>query len=340
MRLIEEIKENYNTVSIIGLAKNAGKTVTLNYLIEESFENNINIGITSTGRDGETTDVVTNTEKPMIFVEEGMIIATAASRLKISDAKLEILETTSCHTPMGEIIICKIKGSGSVQLAGPVNLKDTAIICSKLKSHGAEVVIIDGAVDRKAASSPLISDVCILSTGAVLSRDINKVVEKTAHAIKCYSLKEIEDIKLRGIVKKVKTTALINKDYEVYVPEIKTSINSGKIIRNYIDENTRYIFIRGAFTSSLAKELSDSKNFKKIKIIIENGTKIFIDPYIFNNLLKKGMKLEVLKKINVAAITVNPVSPYGYTFESSKLINEIKKSTKYDKVIDVISGGE
>ena len=42
MRLIETIKQNnYETISIIGLAKNAGKTVTLNYLIEEADNYNI-----------------------------------------------------------------------------------------------------------------------------------------------------------------------------------------------------------------------------------------------------------------------------------------------------------
>ena len=35
------------------------------------------LGLTSIGRDGESTDVVTGTEKPGIFVREGTLIATA-----------------------------------------------------------------------------------------------------------------------------------------------------------------------------------------------------------------------------------------------------------------------
>mgnify|MGYP005827736867 CR=1 FL=1 len=87
MRLIEDIlNHKYETISIVGLAKNAGKTVTLNYLIEQAENLNLSIGITSTGRDGESTDLVTNTQKPSIYVGEGMYVATAKKMLLLSDA--------------------------------------------------------------------------------------------------------------------------------------------------------------------------------------------------------------------------------------------------------------
>lgn len=340
MRLIEEIKENYNIVSIIGLAKNSGKTVTLDYLIEQSSEYNIRIGLTSTGRDGETIDVVTETDKPLIYVEEGTIIATAKSRIGLAEAKLEILEVTDCQSPMGEIVLCKVRRNGNIQLAGPMNVKDTLVICNKLKQYGSEIVFIDGAIDRKAVSSPLISDACIVVSGAVISRDINKVVEKTAHTINCYSLKEVIDESLRGILNNIVSVAVIDKNYDVVTPMIKTSISNGKLIRKYINENTKYIYIKGAFTSSLGKELSESKYFKDFIIIIENGTKIFVDAFTWKNLIRKGMKIEVLKKINIAAVTVNPISPSGYSFDSGDLIDRISKAFENIKVIDVISGGE
>ena len=64
MGLLSELSTRYKTISIVGMAKNAGKTTALNYLIEEAEDESIRLGITSTGRDGETTDLVTNTDKP------------------------------------------------------------------------------------------------------------------------------------------------------------------------------------------------------------------------------------------------------------------------------------
>ena len=91
MSLLKLIKEEYKIISIIGMAKNSGKTVTLNHLLLEAMEEGIQVGITSLGRDGESLDLVTETEKPRIFATEGTIIATATSLLSLGDANVEII---------------------------------------------------------------------------------------------------------------------------------------------------------------------------------------------------------------------------------------------------------
>jgi len=64
---MNRIEDKYESISIVGMAKNAGKTVTLNALLDEAYENGKNVGLTSIGRDGEKQDIVTQTEKPMIY---------------------------------------------------------------------------------------------------------------------------------------------------------------------------------------------------------------------------------------------------------------------------------
>ena len=51
--LLEHIYNKYEIVSIVGMAKNSGKTVTLNHLIHEAIEEDVKLGIISTGRDGK-----------------------------------------------------------------------------------------------------------------------------------------------------------------------------------------------------------------------------------------------------------------------------------------------
>ena len=62
MGLLYDLSTKYKTLSIVGMAKNAGKTTALNYLIEEAIDEGILLGVTSTGRDGESQDLVTGTE--------------------------------------------------------------------------------------------------------------------------------------------------------------------------------------------------------------------------------------------------------------------------------------
>lgn len=340
MRLIETIKQNnYETVSIIGLAKNAGKTVTLNYLIEEADNFNIKTGITSTGRDGENTDLVTETHKPSIFVTEGMYVATAKKTLMLSNAKTEILETTGIPTAMGEVIIVRVRQGGNIQIAGPVNTTDMKYVAGRLKYYGAEVVFIDGAIDRKAVSSPVITDACVIATGAVLSRDLKKVLEKTAHAVECYSLKGTDE-HVKNVVRKINKTCIISEGLKTVVPDIKTSITGGKKISELIDDKTTHVFVKGAITSALLKDLWENKYLRGIKLIIEDGTKLFTDINVWNEMRRKGLKVEALNTIIVLAVTLNPVSPAGYFFDSEVLRENMEKVLPKVKIVDVVSGGD
>ena len=337
MRIIETIlQNNYHTVSIVGLAKNAGKTVALNYLIEEAESAGVNIGITSTGRDGENKDLVTETHKPSIYVAEGMYVATAKEMLMLSRAKVEILETTGIYTPLGEVIIVRVRQSGNMQIAGPVSGSDMKYVAGRLRHYGAEVVFIDGAIDRKAVSSPAITDACLIATGAVLSRDMKKVLEKTAHSVECLTLRETDE-NVKKIIKGHNKTCIIQNTGKVVVPDIKTSITGGKKINELIDENTDSVFIKGAVTTSLLKEIGESKFLRGIKIIIEDGTKIFTDVNVWNELRKKGLRVETLNAVNVIAVTLNPVAPAGYFFDSQVFAEEMEKYLPGVKIVDVVS---
>jgi hypothetical protein len=336
MKLIEELKNKYNSISIIGLAKNVGKTVTLNYLIEEAYDSGVVLGLTSTGRDGERLDIVTDTEKPAIYVAEGTLIATSKSMLEAGDAGLEILESTNCTSPLGNIVICRIKEEGNIQLAGPSTVADIKTIKNKLMSYGAKLIIIDGAIDRKAVSSPEITDACILSTGAVLSRDIKKVVLETVYYVNVLTLPYVNDKNIEKIRNELDKTCIINDKYEIAYPEIKTGLGRGKTITTMMDESTKYIYISGALTTSMLKDLSSSKN--KIPIIIEDGTRIFSDYHSYKEVLKRGLKIYVLSPIKIEAISVNPVSPLGYSFEREELLKLLRLSIKDIRIFDVFGG--
>ena len=65
-----QLLNGVQTMSIVGMCKNAGKTTMLNWMLHHDRLQGT-LGLTSIGRDGESTDVVTGTEKPSIFVPAG-----------------------------------------------------------------------------------------------------------------------------------------------------------------------------------------------------------------------------------------------------------------------------
>ena len=124
--LLSLVQENRTTsLSCIGMAKNVGKTVAFNHLIQAAAERSLTLGLTSIGRDGERRDEVFLTPKPRIFAPAGSLLATATGTLKRSEAQLEIVQRTGFTSAMGEIIFGRTRTSGLVELAGPQALNNT-----------------------------------------------------------------------------------------------------------------------------------------------------------------------------------------------------------------------
>ncbi len=337
MFLLEELLREYNTVSIVGMAKNAGKTTALNYLIEEAVDEGIVLGVTSTGRDGESTDLVTGTEKPKVFLDAGMLVSVPAQLYELADAGLEILRMTEYGSSIGQIMICRVAHSGYVQIAGPVANASHEKLCREMLDLGAELVLIDGAIDRKSIAAPGTSDAVILSTGAVLSRSMKKVIGETAHTVGLYRLPCLADGAAKDAI-----TGNLNQERLLVVSggcarilEADTGLGAGRFLDGQIDENTECIYVPGAFTQSTVADINPKK-LRNITFVLKDPTKIFIDPVSWGRLKKAGLTVNVLENIEVAAITVNPYAPGGYAFEHEALLNGMQEAIPDIPVIDVM----
>ena len=344
MALIELLNGKYKTISIVGMSKNSGKTVTLNHLIGEAYDAGIPIGITSTGRDGESVDVVTETEKPRIFVEEGTLVATATEMLPLGDANVEIINVTEYRTPMGPIVIGRIRDSGYVQIAGPQTVKETREVSNLMLNLGAEFVIIDGAQDRRSSAAPSVSEATILSTGAVLSRDMNKVIEETIHIVNLFSLPSIEDKNLREIIGNLmeqNQIAIVDKELNITPIKIKTALNAGHIIGDHLKDESRYVVIPGSLVKNTVEDIIRStRRYKNVDLVVTDGTKIFIEPKDWLKFMRYGINVKVLYPINLIGLTINPYAPQGYYFEPNNFLEKMKGYISTIPVMDLMLGGE
>ncbi|MEE0771880.1 MAG: hypothetical protein UIJ87_01730 [Anaerovoracaceae bacterium] len=334
---LSELSRKYKTISIVGMAKNAGKTTALNYLIEEAMDEGLVLGVTSTGRDGESTDIVTGTDKPRVFLDTDTIVSVPTQLYELADAGLEILKMTEYGSSIGQIMLCRVVSSGYVQVAGPVINASHRKMCEEMLQLGAQLVLIDGAIDRKSIAAPGTSDAIILSTGAVLSRSMKKVIEETAHTVGLYRLPCLEDGRDKDNIYNHlgKEKLMIAGGGEIRELDLTTGLGAGKYLDSIIDENTEYIYVPGAFTGSVVSDIAPKK-LKDITFVLKDPTRIFIDSVSWGQLRKKGLKVKVLENINVAAITVNPSAPGGYAFEHEELLRGMQEAIADIPVIDVM----
>lgn len=336
MGLLYDLANKYKTLSIVGMSKNSGKTTALNYLIEEAADEGIKLGITSTGRDGETTDLVTGTEKPRVYLYEDTVVSVPTQLYDFAEAGLEIMQMSSYRTSMGELLLCRVADSGYVQIAGPVATADTKRMCGEMFDLGCRLILIDGAIDRKSIASPETSDAIILATGAVLSRSLKKVVEETCHIVGLYSLPVLQDNQERRLIEENMKSEkiMLIKNGKIEKLNLMTGLGSSRFIDEAIDGDTSYVYIPGALTNSVIADIEQSK-LKKVRFVLKDPTKIFIDVIAWRQLIKKGFNVSVLANIEVAAVTVNPVAPSGYSFEHGTLLQTMQEALPDIPVIDV-----
>lgn len=322
-----DIIDKHKSISFIGMSKNTGKTTTLNFFLNEA-RGKTTLGLSSVGRDGESLDRVTGTEKPKIYVYAGTIVATASTCLKLSDATLEILEITDFSTPMGKIVISRAVSDGFIELAGPSTNWQTKIVMDKMFHYGAEKIFIDGAISRKSLASPSVADATILSTGSSFAKTANAVAQETIHSYRLLTTPECANLPLvDDIDSDVDCTLVVDTDDNVVFCEDTTIIGNEKKISNYINDQTKFIYTSGAITDSFVDMLLKNTRLRtNLSIVAHNGTKLFINQENMNRITSRKWNLCVINKVTIIAITVNPFSASDYSIDSDLIIRELKKA--------------
>jgi hypothetical protein len=198
--LLSELTASVRRLALVGLAKNTGKTETLAALLRELEAEGRLIGVTSVGRDGEERDVIdSRIEKPRVRLGPGSLVATTDGLLSQSGIAHTVLENTGVRTPLGRVLIARMRDRGTIEVAGPSAAEDVRAVSDAMLGHGAEQVLIDGAIDRRAASSPSITDGLLMSTGAVLGAELEEVVALTVDAVEVVRLPPLEDPQVRAL---------------------------------------------------------------------------------------------------------------------------------------------
>jgi hypothetical protein len=305
--LLSELTASTKRLALVGLAKNTGKTVALNALLGELQEQGRRVGVTSVGRDGEERDAIdSRIEKPRIELSGGSLVATTDVLLRASGLPHELLEQTDVRTPLGRVLIARLRGPGTIEVAGPSAAADVRAASDAMLAHGAEQILIDGAIDRRAASSPDVSDGLLMSTGAILDRDIEEVVRQTVEAVQLVRLPLAEN----------GTQALRVE------PRFALSAE-GEQVASLLDAHpdARRLEVAGALPDRFLRELLHAarRRRRELGVVVSDPTKVFLSERGPAWYRAQGIDIQTRCSIDLKAITVNPVAPQSHHFDSAHL---------------------
>jgi hypothetical protein len=325
MGLYERIQmQGGEQVFILGMAKNTGKTNTLNHVISQSAHYSEKLGLTSTGRDGEVLDLVTGKAKPRIYCPRGTIIATAHDTLHVGTATLRDMELTRIDTPLGKVVIAEVAQEGFLELAGPSYARDLQSLLGRMAERGAQRIFVDGSMDRKAAGSVL--DQIILTVGAVVSPYLDVVVDEAVTWVRQICIPPVPAWVCRAITKMTSESGgLIMQDGDIYPFPYQSLLGRGRELATTLNSSNAWgVYVAGALGEDTFHTLLKSRTLPRL--VIRNATSLFASTDQWQQFLDRGGEIYATHPLHLLAVTVNPYSPEGWEFPPDEFLQAIKEA--------------
>lgn len=326
-RALADLLAGLRRVAFVGLAKNTGKTQTLTSVLAEHAAAGHTVGVTSIGRDGEARDAIdSRIAKPQIELQAGSLVATTDALLRASGLPHELLDRTGIRTPLGEVLLARLAATGAIEVAGPSTGVDLREVSSAMLALGADQVLIDGSIDRRAASAPGVSEALVMATGAVLGDDLDSVVKATVEAVELTDLPAVGPLPEPPL--SVPARLVLNAD----PPAI------AGLLRNH--PSAEAFEVEGALGERFLDGLLAARRERagrEFRILASDPTSVFLAAHGPAWYRRQGIAIEVRRTIRLAAITVNPVAPLRHRFESAELRASIEAAIPGVPVLDVLA---
>ncbi len=305
---------NYGSLSIVGLEKNTGKTVCLNYILRRMAEMGVHVGVTSIGVDGEQVDAVFATAKPEIILYDGTHFTTSEKHYLCRQLLSRIVAVDERRTSLGRLVTAEVLIRGKVLLSGAATTALLRKQIADLQALGCDVSIVDGALSRLSLASPTVTDAMVLATGAAVSVSLSQLVARTRYVYNLISLEEVEE-PLRSRLGAIESGLwAVDSNGEIHDLGIRSVFLIGQggvdILRF---GNT--IFASGAVSDRLLKMLIAKGS--NITLIIRDFTKLFVEQAVYADFIRHGGRIMVLQRSRLIAVTLNPTSPQGFTLDSA-----------------------
>lgn len=335
-------RSGVKSLAVVGTAKNVGKTVAMNYLAHELSARGLSVGLVSSGRDGETTDSFTGEPKPSVVPPEGSWVATAEGVLGEAGGLLQIADVSEKLGLLGRLVLGRVVESSPLELVGPQSARELAALVKRLQALGADIVLVDGALDRVAAANPRVTDAALLSTGASSSDNLKMIASRIAFLVWLWSRSRPTDPAVRELARRMLAAGQVafidspsQGHFEPRPTQYRTCLGFEEEILSGAGD-AAYVTVPGAVSRKFLMEAGSWPERDDFGVIASSAVSIFTaeDP---------GIPLYVDEEIRLLGITVNPVSYRGISYEPAQMVaavaTEVARAAKKSlPVFDVVSG--
>lgn len=278
---LPELLEPYRTVTVVGVAKNAGKTTVVNHLLDRLGGR---IGLASLGLDGEARDHLTGLPKPRILPPAGTLVATTEGLLGPGAVTVRRLPF---RTAMGTVVIAAATGTGPVVVSGPVRLDELDAAVAALRAAGAHRVLLEGALGRLGTAAPGRADAVVLAAGAAMANGRSDYPDRLRLALASL------DLPVDGAPADLEVRHAAGREREL--ADRIAAAGAGRVA------------IEGALTGDLLELLLRAGT--RARLVVPDPTHVFASPQQVGRSRRRGVEVWVRRPLRVVALTASPFHP-------------------------------
>jgi len=313
-------------LSVVGLSKNAGKTVTLNHLIGAAAARKLTLGLVSTGRDGEEQDAITELPKPRIWAPSGTWLATARNALTACTAKLTTFRDLPLMTPFGPVVLARVEQAGEVLLIGPGSVRRVGEVLGALEGYGARLSLVDGSFDRIAAAAPGVTGRVVLAAGAAYSASLAETIAQIRHVLDIFDLPPVPPDLETPIERAAARHAVsvVTAGGGITPVLVASPLGDPEIIAAAAAERDEYLVLDGAFSDRLLLTLL-KRRLLDVTVVVNDPTHVLVDRSLWRRWRRQGGRVQVRRSIQVLAITPNPHSPVGRSYDPPEFLQAVQQ---------------
>lgn len=331
------------TLAVMGMTKNTGKTVCLNHLLAQAHADRMAVGLTSIGRDGEEHDQVFSIPKPPVLVTPGCLVATATDTLLRAKTRVKHIDSTSIRSPMGDIVIVKALNAGEMEVAGASRSQDQLTVIRLLKQCGADMVLLDGALGRSQHASPALADGVVLATGAAIGGSIQDVLRKTKDRLAILNVPAVPHHLAESVqpVFEQGGIGIWGLQGECLFHEAIPTLNAAPVLQGLKLPSAFTLAVSGAVGKLLWQAIQALlTQHPGLTLVVSDGTKLFIDAIDLKTFERQGGQVRAYRGIRLLGITVNPFSPTGASLDAQALLDQARQAFPDFIVTDVMLAKE
>jgi hypothetical protein len=322
-------------LAVVGLHAGSGSSTVLTVLARGLAARDEPVGVTAVP--GQPLD-----EDPSYVPIErttlpaGILVATAAGAGDGCTATLDLVESTDLATPVGKIVIQRVRDEGTVGLYGPTDPVAVSRLSSRLGELTGGTSLVLGGWERRAFAAPDGTDAIVLAAGAGMSGS----TERTAAAVRAHvdrlALPECDEMRrLAWEVARSRGEAAVVDVTGRVVDSIPLEPETPDGLADRLTAvRAACLAIPSVLDDDLLRPLSRDRFH--CGLVVRDATRIHVAPVYYDAWLKSGGRFEVVRPSRLLAVTTCPVNLRGDDADAVDFRDQVAVTVAGIPVHDVV----